>query len=505
MVGSYPHPAKSFFDWCPAPPPLPLPPIASALPRKKKNRHPFFENISVTAYAAEGKSIGQLPDGRVAFIEGAVPGDVVTLRLTKDKRSFADGKAVAITTPSPDRVTPFCPHFGVCGGCKWQMLPYEKQAAYKQQQVHDQLTRISGILLPELLPIVGPEENETRYYRNKLEFTFSATRYFTAEEIARAPEGGLHAEPALGFHAPGLFDKVVPIHTCYLQAEPTNILLNILRHYTEARGLSYYNFREQQGWLRNVIIRVARSGEVMVNIVFQHESESERKALLDHVLENVPGITTLLYTINGKANDTLYDLPVHTYFGPGFLRERLDDFEFKISPKSFFQTNTSQAEKLYRITRDFAGLSGSETLYDLYCGTGSIGIFCSRSARKVIGIETVAEAVSDAQENARLNGLQHCRFFAGDVSEVCTEAFFREHGRPDVIITDPPRAGMHAKLVETLLRIRAPRIVYVSCNPATQARDLALLHEAYEVTALQPVDMFPHTQHVENVALLVLR
>jgi 23S rRNA (uracil1939-C5)-methyltransferase len=475
------------------------------LPRKKKNRHPLFENITVTAYAAEGKSIGQLPDGRVAFIEGAVPGDVVTLRLAKDKKHFAEGKAIAISTPSPHRVTPFCPHFGICGGCKWQMLPYEMQAAYKQQQVHDQLTRISGIPLPDLLPIVAAQEQDTRYYRNKLEFTFSATRYFTAEEIARAGEGALHQESALGFHAPGLFDKVVPIHTCYLQAEPTNILLNILRSYTEANGLSYYNFREQQGWLRNAIIRVARSGEVMVNIVFQHEEEGPRIALLDHLLENVPGITTLLYTINGKVNDTLYDLPVHTYSGPGFIRERLDDFLFKISPKSFFQTNTSQAEKLYRITRDFAALSGSETLYDLYCGTGSIGIFCSRGARKVIGIETVADAVRDAQENAALNQLAHCSFFTGDVSEVCTDDFFAQHGRPDVIITDPPRAGRHAKLVETLLRIRAPRIVYVSCNPATQARDLALLHEAYDITALQPVDMFPHTQHVENVALLLLR
>jgi 23S rRNA (uracil1939-C5)-methyltransferase len=475
------------------------------LSRKKKNRHPEFENIQVVAYAAEGKSIAHLPDGRVAFVEGAIPGDVITLRLSKSKQSYAEGKALAITGPSPDRVAPFCPHFGVCGGCKWQMLPYEKQAAYKQQQVHDQLTRISGIPLPEINPIIGADADKTRYYRNKLEFTFSATRYFTPAEIARADESGLVQEPALGFHAPGLFDKVVPIHTCYLQPEPTNILLNILRTYTEALGLSYYDFRKQQGWLRNVIIRVARSSEVMVNIVFQKEDTEARTALLDHVLENVPGITTLLYTINGKVNDTLYDLPVHTYFGPGFIREHLDDFVFKISPKSFFQTNTSQAEKLYRVTREFAGLTGNETLYDLYCGTGSIGIFCSKGAGKVIGIEAVAEAVADAAENARMNGLKHCSFFTGDVSDICTEDFFAKHGAPDVIITDPPRAGMHAKLIDTLLRIRAPRVVYVSCNPATQARDLALLHEAYDVRALQPVDMFPHTHHIENVALLELR
>lgn len=479
-------------------------PFFEALSRRKKNSQ-VIEQVHVNAYAAEGKCVGQLPDGRVVFIEAAVPGDIVNLRITRDRKQYAEARAVAITKPSADRVQPFCPHFGVCGGCKWQMLPYEKQAAYKQQQVHDQLTRISGIPLPALQPIIPADSEGTRYYRNKLEFTFSATRYYTAEEIAAAPEGGLTPSPALGFHAPGLFDKVVPIEACFLQAEPTNQILAFLRRYTAEHQLDYYDFRRQQGWLRNVIIRVARTGEVMVNLVLQHEVQEARTALLDALLVAVPGITTLIYTINGKANDTIYDLPVHTYFGPGFIQERLDDFVFKISPKSFFQTNTAQAEKLYRITRDFAALTGSEILYDLYCGTGSIGIFCSRNARKVIGIETVNDAVLDAQENARLNGLDHCRFFSGDVSKICNDAFFEEHGRPDVIITDPPRAGMHAALVETLLQIRAPRIVYVSCNPATQARDLALLYAAYDVIALQPVDMFPHTQHVENVALLQLR
>ncbi|MBS1615083.1 MAG: 23S rRNA (uracil(1939)-C(5))-methyltransferase RlmD [Bacteroidetes bacterium] len=473
--------------------------------RKKKNRLVEFEDIQVTAYAAEGKSLGHLPDGRIAFIEGAVPGDTVKLRLNRNKKSFVEGKAIAITIESPDRVQPFCPHFGTCGGCKWQMLPYEKQVQYKQQQVQDQLSRISGIRLPEFSPIIAAPPEGTRYYRNKLEFTFSATRYFTAQEIAAAPEGSLQPEPALGFHAPGLFDKVVPIHTCFLQPEPTNILLKVLREYSASRQLSYYNFRLQEGWLRNAIIRVARSGEVMLNIVFQHENETERIALLHHLLREIPGITTLLYTINGKVNDTLYDLPVHTFFGPGYIRETLEDFEFRISPKSFFQTNTFQAEKLYQVVREFAGMKGDEILYDLYCGTGSIGIFCSKNARMVIGIEAVADAVKDAQQNAQLNGLQHCQFFTGDVSAICNDDFFKAHGRPDVLITDPPRAGMHAQLVETLLRIRAPRLVYVSCNPATQARDLALLDEAYEVQALQPVDMFPHTQHIENVALLTLR
>ena len=471
--------------------------------RRKKGKHPPVENIALTAYAAEGKSIGYLPDGRVLFVEGAVPGDVVDVFLSKNKKSFAEGRAIRIITPSADRIEPFCPHFGVCGGCKWQMLPYQLQANYKQQQVADQLSRIACIPLPTPMPILAAEAD--RYYRNKLEFTFSATRYFTNGELAAAGDMPLEQSHALGFHAPGLFDKVVAIHTCYLQAEPTNILLNVLRTYTEALGLEYYNIRHHQGWLRNVIIRIARSGEVLINVILQHDDEAARNALLAHILHEVPGITTLLYTINGKANDTIYDLPVHIYSGPGFITERLENFVFRISPKSFFQTNTAQAEQLYRVVRDFAGLSGNEILYDLYCGTGSIGIFCSSGAKKVIGIETVPDAIRDAEVNASLNGLNHCQFFVGDVAAICDEAFFNEHGRPDVIIADPPRAGMHEHLTQTLLRIRAPRIVYVSCNPATQARDLALLHEAYDVVALQPVDMFPQTHHIENIALLLLR
>jgi len=461
-----------------------------------------LENIQITAYAAEGKSIGHLPDGRVVFVEGAIPGDTATIRLTKSKKSFAEAKTFEITHPSPNRLEPFCQHFGICGGCKWQMLPYPLQAQYKQQQVQDQLTRISGIPLPELLPIKAA--SKTTEYRNKLEFTFSATRYFTTQELKEAGSADLAPEPALGFHAPGLFDKVVPIKTCYLQADPTNQLLEVLRSYTEEHQLDYYHFREQKGWLRNVIIRVARSGEVMINIVFQHEEKEARLALLDHVLKHVEGITTLLYTINPKVNDTLYDQEIIPYFGTGYIQEQLDQFKYRISAKSFFQTNTDQAEVLYRVTREFAGLTGNEILYDLYCGTGSIGIFCSQGAQKVIGIESVPVAIEDAKINAQINGLDHCHFFAGDVIKVCTEAFFQEHGRPDVIITDPPRAGMHADMIEMLLRIRAPRIVYVSCNPATQARDLALLGAGYQVKALQPVDMFPHTHHIENVALLEL-
>ncbi len=467
----------------------------------RKKRLPAFD-IKIDAYAAEGKSIAHLDDGKVLFVPNAIPGDVVKVLVTKQKKSFAEGRITELVEPSPLRVEPFCPHFGICGGCKWQMLPYEKQLEYKQQQVLDQLERIGHIDLPPMQPILGSERE--RYYRNKLEFTFCTHRYRTYEEIKNAGDAILPIEPALGFHAPGLFDKVVDIHTCYLQAEPTNILLHVLREYTTANNLPYYDHRAQSGWLRNVILRVARTGEILINIVMQHDSD-ERKPLLDHILQNVPGITSLHYTINPKLNDSIHDLEVHCYYGKGHIEETLEDFRFKISPKSFFQTNTYQAEALYRTTREFAGLTGAETVYDLYCGTGSIGIFCSKQAKKIIGIEVVADAIEDAKINAGMNGLEHCQFYAGDVADICTDEFFATHGKPDVIITDPPRAGMHAKLVDQLLKMRAPKIVYVSCNPATQARDLQLLDAAYKVTRLQPVDMFPHTHHIENVALLELR
>lgn len=469
----------------------------------RKKDKPVVHNITVEAYAAEGKSIARLEDGKVLFLPNAIPGDVVDARILKNKKSYAEGKVLSVITPSPTRVMPFCEHFGVCGGCKWQMLPYPLQLQYKQQQVADQLKRIGHVELPEMQPISGsPVE---RYYRNKLEFTFSAHKYRTQEELVAADGEELPAEPALGFHAPGLFDKVVGINQCYLQPEPTNTLLRVLREYTIAHQLPYYDHRAHTGWLRNVMIRVARTGEVLVNMVFKKEMKAERLAILQHIQANVPGITSLHYTINPKVNDTVHDLDVQLYSGKGYIEETLEDFRFIISPKSFFQTNTYQAETLYKITRDFAGLTGSEVLYDLYCGTGSIGIFCSAGAKKVIGIEVVADAIVDAKRNAELNNLQHCNFFAGDVAAICTDEFFAEHGRPDVIITDPPRAGMHEKLVQQLLKMRAPKIVYVSCNPATQARDLQLLCADYTITRLQPVDMFPHTHHIENVALLELR
>ena len=469
--------------------------------RKRKKLPPLL-NVTIDAYAAEGKSIARLDDGKVLFVDNVVPGDIIDAIIIKDKKSWAQGKMTRMVAPSPQRIEPFCQHFGVCGGCKWQMLPYSQQLVYKQQQVADQLERIGHIVLPEMEPIKGsPHE---RYYRNKLEFTFSTHRYMSYADIANKEEK-ITPIPALGFHAPGLFDKVVEINTCYLQNEPTNLLLTVLRSYTEEHQLPYYDFKAQYGWLRNVIIRVATTGEVLINLVMHHEDEANRIGLLEHILANVPGITSLNYTLNGKVNDTIYDQEVVCYSGKKYIEEKLENFRFKISPKSFFQTNTYQAETLYKITREFAGLAGNEILYDLYCGTGSIGIFCSALAKKVVGIEAVEDAIKDAYENAALNNLDNCLFFAGDVEKICTDAFFAEHGRPDVIITDPPRAGMTEKLINQLLKMQAPRVVYVSCNPATQARDLQLLDAAYKITRLQPVDMFPHTHHIENVALLELR
>jgi 23S rRNA (uracil1939-C5)-methyltransferase len=471
------------------------------LSRKKKKQQPLTE-ILVDAYAAEGKCVAHLEDGKVLFLEGVVPGDVVNALIIKDKKSWAQGKVTEIVKKSELRIEPFCQHFGTCGGCKWQMLPYSTQLKFKQQQVTDQLERIGHVELPEIMPIIGSPNQQ--YYRNKLEFTFSSQRYRTFEEIAQRTEKFL-PEPALGFHAPGLFDKVVEIHTCYLQQDPTNLLLSVLRSYTEEKGLPYYDFKAQDGWLRNVTIRVTTTGEILINLVIKRDDVAERDAILQHIYDNVPGITSLNYSINPKVNDTLTGIDVVCWKGKPYIEEKLEDFRFKISPKSFFQTNTLQAETLYKVTRDFAGLTGNEVLYDLYCGTGSIGIFCSAGAKKVIGIELIEEAIADAKVNAATNGLTHCAFYAGDVSDICTDEFFAAHGRPDVIITDPPRAGMHEKLVQQILKMRAPKVVYVSCNPATQARDLQLLNESYKITRLQPVDMFPHTHHIENVALLELR
>ena len=508
--------------------------------RKQKKRI-TVENIAITDYAAQGKAIARL-DGKVIFTEGAVPGDVVDLLLTKNKKDFAEARVLKLIKPSADRVTPFCMHFGVCGGCKWQMLPYHKQLQFKQQEAEQNLLRIGKVTNALMLPIVGADEQI--YYRNKLEFTFSNKRYLTSEEIAASPipsetapppaeagifnpeilEGTFETQtlqnppsggrgafplgggaPSLGFHAPRVFDKTINIFECFLMDEVNNRIRNGMREIALENNFPFYDIKEHTGWLRNLIVRFCTTGGLMVNLCINYEDEKNTKIVLDGLLAKVPEITTLLYTINPKWNDTIYDLTPQVYFGKGFVTEKLENFEFIISPKSFFQTNTKQAEKLYGIARDFAALTGNEVVYDLYCGTGSIGIFVSPLAQKIIGVELIEDAIEDAKKNAAINDITHASFFAGDVIKICNDDFFATHGRPDVVITDPPRAGMHEKLVNKLLEIAAPVIVYVSCNTATMARDILLLSEKYSVEKTQPVDMFPHTHHIECVAKLVLK
>lgn len=479
--------------------------LVTFAPVRKQKKPVVVENIFVQDYAAEGKSLARV-DGKVVFIEGAVPGDVVDVQLSKNKTDWAEGHTVKIHTLSPDRVSPFCQHFGVCGGCQWQMLPYEKQLFYKQKQVSDNLGRIAKVALPPMASIIGADV--TTRYRNKLEYTFATGKYIPAEEFRRMKAEGIdpnNHSGAAGFHARGFFDKVVEIDTCHLQEEPTNQIRKAVAQFAMDNGLAFYNNRSHTGWLRNMFVRNTTTGELMINIVLGYEEENLRKQLLDQLLQQFPQITTLLYTINTKKNDSLFDLEPQTYFGQGYIIEKLEDYSFMISPKSFFQTNTRQAEKLYQITREFAELDGSQIVYDLYCGTGSIGIFVSKLAKKVIGVEVIEDAIADAKKNAALNHIAHADFFAGDVIHICDDAFFAAHGRPDVVITDPPRAGMHEKLVKKLLDIAAPTVVYVSCNPATQARDLSLLDEKYAVEKIQPVDMFPHTLHIENVVQLKLK
>jgi 23S rRNA (uracil1939-C5)-methyltransferase len=467
---------------------------------KRKKPNIILEKILVEDYAAEGKSLARV-DGKVIFVENAVPGDVVDIMLTKSKKDWGEGFIVKFNEYSKDRVIPFCQHFGICGGCQWQMLPYEKQLRYKQKQVTDNLSRIGKVALPEMQPIIGAEK--TTQYRNKMEYTFSNKRYLLKEELHN-PDINTNLNVA-GFHAKGIFDKIVDIKTCYLQDEPTNLIRLAVKNWALENDATFYDIKVHQGWLRTMQLRVCTTGEVMVNIVFGYEDEIKRKQLLDYILQQFPTLTTLLYTINTKMNDSMYDLFPQVYSGKGYALEKLEDFIFKIGPKSFFQTNTKQGEKLYNIARDFAELTGKETVYDLYCGTGSIGIFVSKLANKIIGVEVIEEAINDAKENAALNNINHASFFAGDVIKICDDNFFAQHGKPDVIITDPPRAGMHEKLVQKINEMQAPIVVYVSCNPATQARDLNLLDEKYAVTKIQPVDMFPHTHHIENVVQLKLR
>ncbi len=466
--------------------------------RKKKF---VLEDLVVTGYAAEGKALGRI-DGKVIFIEGAVPGDVADVLITRNKKDWADGKAIKIKELSKERIEPFCVHFGICGGCKWQMLPYQKQLEYKEQETIEAFKRIGHLKDIPVLPIIGSEK--VIHYRNKLEFTFSNKKYLPSQELKELGDddwpGG-----ALGYHVPGLYDKIIDIYECWLMDDVNNKIRNSIREFAIANNYSYYNIKDHTGWLRNIIIRNCETGELMVNLVFGYDAKNEREKICNHLLQQVPSITTLLYTINAKWNDSIYDLNPQIVFGKGYVIEELGDYNFKISPKSFFQTNTKQAERLYNVVKDFASLNGNEIIYDLYCGTGSIGIFLSKHAKKIIGVDVIAEAINDAKENTGLNNINHGSFFCGDVIELCNDEFFNIHGRPDVIIVDPPRAGLHAKLISKLIEIRSPKIVYVSCNVATQARDLQLLNEIYAVEKLQPVDMFPHTHHIECVAGLRLK
>ncbi len=463
----------------------------------------MLEHITITDVAAEGKALARVDD-LVVFVPYVVPGDVVDLQVRRKKHHYAEAVAVKFHQLAAERAVPFCPHYGVCGGCKWQILPYEAQLRYKQQQVVDNLTRIGKISLPEVSPILGSEK--TREYRNKLEFTFSDKRWLTTEEVA---SGVVYEQMnAVGFHIPEAFDKVLAIDECHLQDDISNRLRNTIRDYAYEQGLSFHNLRTHEGMLRNLIIRTSTTGELMVILVCRIDTDEElqqTQALLAYVADRFPEITSLLYIINNKVNDTITDLDVHTYRGKDHIFEQMEGLRFKIGPKSFYQTNSEQAYRLYSVVRQLAGLTGSELVYDLYTGTGTIANFVARQARQVVGIEYVPEAIEDAKVNSELNGIRNTLFYAGDMKDILTQEFVERHGRPDVIITDPPRAGMHGDVVKVILQAAPERIVYVSCNPATQARDLQLLDADYRVEAVQPVDMFPHTHHVENVVLLTRR
>lgn len=470
---------------------------------RKRKALPLLEKVLITDVAAEGKAIAKVND-MVVFVPYVVPGDVVDLQVKRKKHSYAEAEAVHFHEYSPQRTVPFCEHYGVCGGCKWQILPYEEQIKYKQKQVTDNLKRIGKIELPEISPILGSKK--TQCYRNKLEFTFSNKRWLTQQEVAEDVK--YDQMNAVGFHIPNAFDKVLAIEKCWLQDDISNRIRNAARDYAYEHNYSFQNLRTHEGMLRNIIVRTSTTGELMVIVVCHIERDEEMdlfKALLQHLADKFPEITSLLYIINNKVNDTITDLDVHVFRGNDHIFEEMEGLRFKVGPKSFYQTNSEQAYELYKVARNFAGLTGNELVYDLYTGTGTIANFVSRQARQVIGIEYVPEAIEDAKVNSQINGITNTLFFAGDMKDMLTQDFINQYGRPDVIITDPPRAGMHQDVIDVILFAEPKRIVYVSCNPATQARDLQLLDVKYRVTAVQPVDMFPHTHHVENVVLLEIK
>ncbi len=469
---------------------------------KKKNL-PLIENVEITGIAAEGKALTRIND-MVVFVPYCVPGDVVDLQVTKRKHSFMEAHVERIVRPSDKRCEAVCRHYGTCGGCKWQILPYEEQLRYKQQQIVDNLTRIGKVELPEISPILGSKH--IYQYRNKLEFTFADRKWLSWDEIRAA--GGIENVDnsyGVGFHIPNCFDKVLDITECHLMPDINNRIRNGIRDYARAHGLSFYNEHTHTGQLRTLILRSNHLGEIMLIVSFGEKINDACRALLEWLHAEFPEIVSLLYVENEKMNDTIGDQTVHVFYGQDHIMEQMEDLQFKVGPKSFYQTNTEQAYELYKVARSFAGLTGNELVFDLYTGTGTIANFVARQARRVIGIEYVPEAIEDAKVNAQLNGLDNTLFFAGDMKDILNTDFISQYGRPDVIITDPPRAGMHEDVVNTILFAAPRRIVYVSCNPATQARDLALLDARYRVTRVQPVDMFPHTQHVENVVLLEIR
>lgn len=467
---------------------------------RRKAKYPLIENLEITTLAAEGKALGRYND-MVVFVPLTVPGDVVNVQINSKRRRFMEGFVVDYVKKSTLRAEAVCEHFGVCGGCKWQNLPYEEQLRFKTEQVRDQLVRIGHMELPEV-PGCLPSE-KTLFYRNKLEYTFAHRRWFTAEEIASGAE--FDNAPALGFHIPGRFDKVLDIRKCWLQEDPSNDIRLFIREFCVVHGYEFYNMREHTGLMRNIVIRTSTTGEVMLIVVFAHRDEEKITALMNALQERFPEITSLMYVINEKLNDTIGDLDIELWAGRDHIFEEMEGLRFKIGPKSFYQTNSEQAYNLYKVARDFAALTGNETVYDLYTGTGTIANFVARQCTQVVGVEYVPEAIEDAKVNSQLNDIENTVFFAGDMKDVLSADFIAANGRPDVVILDPPRAGIHEDVARVILAAAPDRIVYVSCNPATQARDMALFDETYRVEKVQPVDMFPHTHHVENVVKLVKR
>ena len=468
---------------------------------RRKSIKQVFTNVEVIDAGAKGKTIAKAADGKVIFLPNAVPGDVVDVQTFKKRKAYYEGKAIVFHKLSDRRTTPECQHFGVCGGCKWQDMGYEHQLFFKQKEIYNNLTRIGHLELPEVTPILGSAEQY--FYRNKMEFSFSDSRWLTIEEVQSDEDLG--DRNALGFHIPGMWDKILDVKKCHLQADPSNAIRNAVKEFSIENELEFFNTRNQTGLLRTMMIRTSSTGDIMVMLQFFKEDKQKRELLLDFIAETFPEITSLQYVINGKANDTIYDQDVICYKGQDHIFEAMEGLEFKINAKSFYQTNSAQAYELYKLTREFAGLKGDELVYDLYTGTGTIAQFVAKQAKKVVGVEAVPDAITAAKENAQLNGIENVEFYVGDMKNVFNQEFINKNGHPDIIITDPPRDGMHKDVVQQILNIAPEKVVYVSCNSATQARDLALMDAIYKITKVQPVDMFPQTHHVENIVLLEKR